>query len=164
MKYERMKLRHALFGIDAKYKKKKVFSADESDFDDDDVVEVEEALKVKELERVQKKFAKENEKLVADEEPEMVPEVLKEREKAVHDEYKHLAKERKMGKATLKRDRAPEKIEEAISKLDDKIKTFKLQMEDRKAGKKVALGTSKINYLDPRCASLSQVVLRSKLT
>ena len=52
MKYERMKLRHALFGLDAKYKKKKAYSADESDFDDDDVVEVEEMLKAKEIERV----------------------------------------------------------------------------------------------------------------
>lgn len=150
MKYERMKLRHALFGLDAKYKKKKAYSADESDFEDEDVVEVEEMLKAKELERVQKKFTKENEKLAADGEPEQKADVLKEREKAVLDEYKRLAKERGTGKATLKREKAPEKIEEAIAKLDDRIKTFKLQMEDREAGKEVALGTSKINYLDPR--------------
>ncbi|KZV62587.1 hypothetical protein PENSPDRAFT_591194 [Peniophora sp. CONT] len=150
MKYERMKLRHALFSLDAKYKKKKAYSADESDFDDDDIVEVEEQLKEKELERVQKKFAKENEKLVADDEPEQGADVLAEREKAVVEEYKRLAKERGTGKAKLKRDRAPEKIEEAIGKIDERIKTFKLQMEDREAGKEVALGTSKINYLDPR--------------
>lgn len=43
-----------------------------------------------------------------------------------------------------------EKIEELIQKLDERIKTHKLQMEDREEGKEVALGTSKINYLDPR--------------
>ena len=98
-------------------------------------------LKAKELERVQKKFAKENEKLAADGEPELGDDVLKEREEAVNDEYKRLAKERGTGKATLKRDKAPEKIEEQIEKLDEKIKTHKLQIVDREEGKEVSLGT-----------------------
>jgi DNA topoisomerase-1 len=41
----------------------------------------------------------------------------------------------------LKRERPAEKIEESIDKLSEKIKTFKLQMVDRDAGKEVALGT-----------------------
>ena len=36
---------------------------------------------------------------------------------------------------------ATERIEADIEKLDEKIKAFKLQMEDREAGKEVALGT-----------------------
>jgi len=61
-----------------------------------------------------------------------------------------LAKERGTDKAELKKERPTEKIEDGIQKLDEKIRTFKLQMVDREAGKDVALGTSKINYLDPR--------------
>ena len=41
----------------------------------------------------------------------------------------------------MKRPKPVEKIEERIEKLDDKMKTFKLQMEDREEGKEVALGT-----------------------
>jgi C-terminal topoisomerase domain len=62
-----------------------------------------------------------------------------------------------MGKATLKRDKPPEKLVEATDRLEEKIKTFKLQMVDREAGKEVALGTSKINYLDPRWVALSRI-------
>ena len=63
--------------------------------------------------------------------------------------FEALAKERGTGKATLKRERPEEKIEEAIDKLTEKIKAFKLQIVDRDEGKEVALGTrysaSKLN-------------------
>ncbi|KZT10810.1 uncharacterized protein LAESUDRAFT_644274 [Laetiporus sulphureus 93-53] len=150
MKYERMKLRHAMFAIDSKYKKKAKYAQDESDLDDDAIAEHEEQAKAKELERVEKKFAKDNEKLVEEGKQPQDESVLKTKRKEVEDEFKILKKERGTGKAVLKRDRPLEKIEEAIEKLDEKVKTFKLQMEDREAGKEVALGTSKINYLDPR--------------
>jgi DNA topoisomerase-1 len=51
----------------------------------------------------------------------------------------------------LKRDKPAEKLIEGIDKLEEKIKAFKLQIVlDREAGKEVTLGTSTINYLDPR--------------
>ncbi|PCH36078.1 hypothetical protein WOLCODRAFT_140214 [Wolfiporia cocos MD-104 SS10] len=149
-KYERMKLRHALFAIDPKYKKKSQYKDDESDLDDDGIAEHEEQMKAKEIEKVEKKFQKDNEKLVDEGQKPQDGSVLKAKIKEIEEEFKKLKKERGTGKATLKRDRPTEKIEEAIEKLDEKIKTYKLQMEDREAGKEVALSTSKINYLDPR--------------
>jgi len=149
-KYERMKLRHALFAIDSKFKKKKEFADDESDLDDDAIEQHEEQMKAKEMEKAEKKFEKDNAKLVDDGKEPQKESVLKEKLKDIEAEFKRLAKERGTGKAELKRDRPVEKIVEGIERLDEKIKTFKLQMEDREAGKEVALGTSKINYLDPR--------------
>ncbi|OBZ70772.1 DNA topoisomerase 1 [Grifola frondosa] len=149
-KYERMKLRHALFAIDPKYKKKKKYMDDESDLDDDVLAELEDNLKTKEIEKAEKKFQKDNEKLVDEGKEPQQESVLKTKLKEIEAEFKRLEKERGTGKATLKKERPTEKIEEGIDKLDEKIKTFKLQMEDREAGKEVALGTSKINYLDPR--------------
>jgi len=68
----------------------------------------------------------------------------------IDNEFAGLEKERGMGKATPKRDKPSEKLVEAIDRLEENIKAFKFQMVDREAGKEVALGTSKINYLDPR--------------
>lgn len=147
MKYDRMKLRHALFAIDSKYKKQKAYKDDESDLDDDDIAEHEESLKVKEIERVQKKFAKENEKLQEDGKKPQPDSVLKERLKEVDDEYKKLKKERGTNKAAFARARPVEKIEEMISKLDERMKTFKLQMLDREAGKEVALTTRYVPHV-----------------
>lgn len=152
-----MKLRHALLAADSKYKKQKKYAQDESDLDEDAVAEHEEACKAREIERAEKKFSKENEKLTEEGKPAQGKDVLRSRLRAIDDEFERLEKERGTGKATLKRDRAPEKLAEGIDRLEDKIKAFKLQMVDREAGKEVALGTSKINYLDPRWVTLSRI-------
>lgn len=145
-----MKLRHALFAIDSKFKKKKLYAEDESDLDDEAVAEHEEQWKAREIEKAEKKFQKDNEKLTEQGEKPQPESALKEKIKEVEIEFKRLKKERGTSKHELKREKPTDKIEEAIQKLDEKIKAFKLQMEDREAGKEVALGTSKINYLDPR--------------
>jgi len=149
-KYDRMKLRHALFAADPKYKKQKKYTEDESDLDEDAVAEHEEQCKAREVERTEKKFAKENEKLVEEGKPAQGEDVLRSRLRAIEDEFARLEKERGTAMAALKRDKATEKLVEGIDKLEEKIKAFKLQIVDREAGKEVALGTSKINYLDPR--------------
>lgn len=136
-----MKLRHVLFGIDKKYKKHKKYALDESDIDEEAVVEIEEKTKEKEKEKAEKKFAKENEKLLADDKKAQDDSVLQERLEEIDVEFERLAKERGTGKALLKREKPAEKIEEAIDKLDEKITTAKLQMVDREAGKEIALGT-----------------------
>jgi DNA topoisomerase-1 len=141
LKYERMKLRHVLFGVDSKYKKQKKYSADESDIDDEWIETHENLLKSKDIEKAEKKFAKDNEKLVEEDKKPQSDSVLQEKIEAIEAEYDRLAQERGTGKASLKRDRATEKIEDSIDKLDERIKTFKLQMDDRDAGKEIALGT-----------------------
>ncbi|RXW24996.1 hypothetical protein EST38_g878 [Candolleomyces aberdarensis] len=150
LKYDRMKLRHVLFSQEPKAKKNKKYNEEESDLDEDWIEEHEENLKAKEIEKAEKKFAKENEKLEADGKKPHKDSVLKERLAAVEEDFERLAKERGTKKATLKKDRPTDKLEEAIDKLTDKVKAFKLQMIDRDEGKEVALSTSKINYLDPR--------------
>jgi DNA topoisomerase-1 len=145
-----MKLRHALFATDPKYQKQKKYAGDESDLDDEAVEEHEEQCKAREIERTEKKFAKENEKLAEEGKPAQGEDLLRSRLRAVEDEFARLEKERGTRKAALKRDKPAEKLIESIDKLEDKIKAFRLQMVDREAGKEVALGTSKINYLDPR--------------
>jgi len=136
-----MKLRHALFKMDTKHKKNPKYKENESDIDDDWIVEHEEQTKAKEIEKVEKKFARENEKLEEEGGKPQKESVLKDRIGEIEEEFKRLAKERGTGKAVLKRERAEDKIEEAIDKLSEKIRSFKLQIVDRDAGKEVALGT-----------------------
>lgn len=139
-KYERMKLRHALFKLDSKYKKNPLYKDNESDVDDEWIAEHEDNLKAREIEKVEKRFAKENEKLEEEDKKPLEDSILQDRIRDVEAEFKRLAKERSTGKADAK-NRTPDKIEEAIEKLTDKIRNFKLQMVDRDAGKEVALGT-----------------------
>jgi DNA topoisomerase-1 len=142
-----MKLRHALFNLDSKFKKQKKYAEDESDLDDDWIISYEETLKAKDIEKAEKKFAKENEKLEEDGKKPQKDSVLEDRIQVIEEEYEKLAKERGTKKTALKRDRSAEKIEEAIEKLNDKIKAFKLQIVDRDAGKEVALGTRSVSVV-----------------
>lgn len=136
-----MKLRHALFAIDAKYRKDRKYMEDESDIDEDWIVEHEEATQAKEIEKAEKKFAKENENLQEEGGKPQSESVLQQRIADIKGEFSRLAKERGTGKAVLKRERPIEKIEEAIEKITEKVKAFRLQIVDRDAGKEVALGT-----------------------
>jgi len=134
-----------------KFKKVAKIADDESDMDDEWIAEHEEGLRLKEREKAEKKFAKENEKLVADGEAEQKPSVLEAKLKDIDEEFKVIKKQTRAKKAAaMKNPKTMEKLEENLDKLSEKISQVKLQAIDRDEGKEVALGTSKINYLDPR--------------
>ena len=43
-----------------------------------------------------------------------------------------------------------ERAEHALKNLEEKVKKMSLKLKDREDNKQVALGTSKLNYMDPR--------------
>jgi len=58
------------------------------------------------------------------------------------------SEEKKKKKKKLPSD--PEKIKAAIKKLDESLEAWKIKKTEKDELKTVALGTSKINYIDPR--------------
>ena len=146
-----MKLRYQLFTMDPKYKKKRPdLAEDESDVDDEFIERHETELLEKALESAKKKWEKDNVKLEEEKEEKKPKAVLDERLKEIKAEFKELAKERKTKKVEPRRATTEEKLLDAIIKMDERIATAKIQMGDRDKLKDVALGTSKINYIDPR--------------
>ncbi len=141
LKYERMKLRHALFKLEPKKKKIAKYAELESDLDNEFIESWEESLKDRDVEKAKKKFAKENEKLIAEGEEAQDDSVLQKRIAEIEEELERLASERGTEKAELKRSKPAEKIEAAIEIMETKIKNFKLQMVDKEEGKEVSLGT-----------------------
>ncbi|KAL1409936.1 DNA topoisomerase 1 [Vanrija albida] len=151
VKYQRMKLRLQLFTLNPKAKKKHPeLAEDESDMDDDFIERHEVSLKEKAIDTATKKFEKDNLKLKEQKEKPKPQSELKERIKEIEVEFKELAKERKSRKVEPKGNATEEKLLEQISKVDERIATQKVQLGDRDKLKDVALGTSKINYIDPR--------------
>ncbi|ORY58000.1 hypothetical protein BCR35DRAFT_309531 [Leucosporidium creatinivorum] len=147
LKYQRRKLRYALLA-DADKKIKKEYAEDESDIDDDWIIKHEENLVVLEKEKITKKFQKESKKLEEEGEKPLADSELKDRLKAADDLEKNLKSERKKGWKESKLSEA--KLIAAISKMDDRIQVAKTNATDKDEGKEVSLGTSKINYIDPR--------------
>lgn len=95
--------------------------------------------------KIEKKFQKENQKLVEQGENEMKAKELAERLEAV-DELEAKYKKENRTKKIEAEGKGPtvEKYEAAIQKIEESIKKMEVQAEDREGNKEVALGTSKI--------------------
>ncbi|KAF2088284.1 hypothetical protein K490DRAFT_73229 [Saccharata proteae CBS 121410] len=153
LRYQQWRIKQMMLDVDPKIKKKKgaeYFSLPE-DIAQEWVREHQAALVEEQREKIRKKFAKDNEKLVAEGQKEMKDKELRERLEAADELEKKFKKENKTGKVEAEgKGASVEKFEAQLDKLSQRIETMKIQAEDKENNKEVALGTSKINYIDPR--------------
>jgi len=142
-----------MLDIDPKLKKKRgadYFERDE-DLDQEWVLQHQAALVEEQRQKITKKFEKDNEKRVAEGEKEMKNKELEERLEVADDMEKKFKKENKSGKIEAEgKGPTVDKMEASLDKLTQRIETMKVQLADKDNNKEVALGTSKINYIDPR--------------
>lgn len=136
-----------ILDVDPKQKKKKGAEWFELDDDLDEawILEHQAFLVAEQRTKIEKKFQKDNEKLVAEGEKEMKKKELDERLEVADELEKKFKKENKSKKVEPEgKGPTVEKYETNIKKLDERIATMRLQAEDREGNKEVALGTSKI--------------------
>ncbi|KAF2217956.1 hypothetical protein CERZMDRAFT_55324 [Cercospora zeae-maydis SCOH1-5] len=153
LRYQQTRIKRMMLDLDSKLKKKKgeAFFALPEGLGEAWQEKHHQALVEEQRTKITKKFEKENEKLAAEGEKEMKPKELEERLEVVRELEKKLKKELKTGKVEAEGKTASiEKYEKDLEKLDTRIATLQTQAEDRDNNKEVALGTSKINYIDPR--------------
>ncbi|KAL9107637.1 MAG: hypothetical protein Q9187_008400 [Circinaria calcarea] len=153
LKYQKWRLKQMMIDVDPKIKKIKgaAYFELEDDLDQDWIKEHQDYLVEEQRQKIQKKFDKENEKLRAEGQTEMKAKELEERMEVADELEKKFKKENKTGKVEAE-GKGPtiEKLENNLTKLDQRIVNMGLQAEDKESNKEVALGTSKINYIDPR--------------
>lgn len=147
------RLKQMMLDLEPSLKKKKgaaFFELDE-DIDEEWVKEHQAFLVEEQRQKIKKKFEKDNEKLAAEGEKEMKASELESRLEVAKDLEKKYNKENKSGKVEAE-GRGPtiEKLEAAITKIKQRVENMELQAQDKEDNKEVALGTSKINYIDPR--------------
>ncbi|KAJ3172818.1 DNA topoisomerase 1 [Geranomyces variabilis] len=131
LKYERMLLRQSMLELDPKLKKKRPELDElESDLDDEFIESHKQALAEKEKDQLAVKLERENTKRAQEGAP-----LLKELEV------------KKPAQPSL------ESLEKKLVKIDERIQAQKMLLIDKDEGKSTALGTSKINYIDPRISA-----------
>ncbi|KAI2633709.1 hypothetical protein GGS26DRAFT_554401 [Hypomontagnella submonticulosa] len=153
LKYQKWRNKMMLLDVDPKQKKKKgaAFFELDADLDDAWILEHQNFLVEEQRTKIQKKFEKDNQKLEEEGKKPMPDKELKERLKVADELAKKFKKENKTKKVEAEgRGPTVEKIEGNIQKIEERIRTLELQAADRDGNKEVALGTSKINYIDPR--------------
>ncbi|KAH7399609.1 eukaryotic DNA topoisomerase I [Pyrenochaeta sp. MPI-SDFR-AT-0127] len=153
LRYQVWRTKMMMIDVDPKMKKKK--GADYFERPEDlttEWVKQHQDAEVEEMrQKITKKFEKDNEKLVADGEKEMKPKELAERLEKADELAAKYKKENKTGKVEAEgKGPSVEKLEGNIDKINQRIENMRIQMEDKEGNKEVALGTSKINYIDPR--------------
>ncbi|CAG8937595.1 unnamed protein product [Penicillium salamii] len=153
LRYQKWRLKQMMLDLDPTLKKKRsaaFFEIDE-DLDQEWINEHQAFLIEEQRTKINKKFEKDNEKRVADGEKEMKASELEERLNAVKDMEKKFKKENKTGKVEAEaRGATVEKLDAQTQKIDQRVETMSVQAQDKEDNKEVALGTSKINYIDPR--------------
>ncbi|KAF4994166.1 hypothetical protein FGRMN_5940 [Fusarium graminum] len=153
LRYQQWRTKMMILDIETSFKKKKGaawFEKDE-ELDDEWIKEHQQFLLEEQRTKITKKFEKDNEKRKADKERPLPEKELKERLQAIKEMEAKFKKENKTKKVEAEgRGVTVDKLLKAVDKFDERIKTLKLQAEDRDGNKEVALGTSKINYIDPR--------------
>jgi DNA topoisomerase I len=151
LKYQKMRIRKQMIALDPKLKKKQPELLDyESDIDDEWIRQHQKDLVQKQRDAIKKKFDKENEKREKEDEKALPDSELQARLQAADVLAETFSQENKSGTVEPTVNQTLEKCETALKKLDEKIYTLRSQREMRDLNKETALGTSKLNYIDPR--------------
>ncbi|KAG6065194.1 hypothetical protein E4U32_007678 [Claviceps aff. humidiphila group G2b] len=153
LRYQKWRTKKMILDLEPTQKKKKGAAWFELDKDIDMnwVKDHQQFLIEEQRMKITKKFEKDNEKLQANKEKPLPEKELKERLQVVKEMEAKFKKENKAGKVEAEgRGASVDKFMKAIEKLDERVKILETQADDREGNKEVALGTSKINYIDPR--------------
>lgn len=161
MIWQKIKLKRIMLQLDKTMKKKELEYFEEiDDLTKEKELEIVERWSQKELDRISKKFEKDKEKLKF-EKKELSPEDYKVKSTEIKEDHKkklestkelikQYKSEAKKQKYEEKSTYTAEKLKAQIDKLEERIKNTSLQLKDKEENSTVSLGTSKMNYIDPR--------------
>ncbi|KAI5799005.1 hypothetical protein EDC01DRAFT_26439 [Geopyxis carbonaria] len=154
LRYQKLRLKRQILWIEPARQKKKpaYFKPDPELLEEKNWIKDHQKFLIEqEREKITKKFEKDNEKLVADGEKELKPSELKTRLEVLKEMEEEFKEENKTGKVEPKnKSTTVEKVEAAIEKMEERIRKMETEKSVKDENKTVALGTSKINYIDPR--------------
>lgn len=155
LKWKKIRLKKMMLVIEPKLKnkaKEKDYFSDINDLSNDEMIEIIHKVTEREKDRTTKKFERDlqkqkDEKVPASER--LTKKDLNEKLKALSDQEKEYKKEIR-GKPEVKSSMTVEKLKQQVEKIEQQIKNTTLQKQDKEDNSTVALGTSKLNYIDPR--------------
>ncbi|CCE64866.1 hypothetical protein TPHA_0J00430 [Tetrapisispora phaffii CBS 4417] len=155
LEWQAWRLKKAMVQIDAdavnKSKNKKFLTKVIKTFTKTEQKKIHKLIIDRENDRVQKRYIRENDAKKFENEEELGESVLKEWLQKVEEKKIEYNKEVESDEIEITtKINTVEKIEKQLEKLKLRIETSSIQLKDREENSQVSLGTSKINYIDPR--------------
>lgn len=120
------------------------------DLSKEDTEHIHRALIERAREAAHKRFQRENDKLKIEDKPLLTEKDLEEKMEKVNELEKEYAEELKTGKPQIKKSVTVEKLKSQVDTLTNRILNTTFQLKDKEDNSEVSLGTSKMNYIDPR--------------
>lgn len=120
------------------------------DLSKEDTEHIHRALIERAREAARKRFQRENDKLKIEDKPLLTEKDLEEKMEKVNELEKEYAEELKTGKPQIKKSVTVEKLKSQVDTLTNRILNTTFQLKDKEDNSEVSLGTSKMNYIDPR--------------
>lgn len=151
LEWQKIRLKKAILQLDKKQMKERPkFFEEVEDITKEDEMAIHKRIIEREVEKCHKKFARDNDKRKFENMELLKESDLKEWLDKVEEQRLNFEQELKTGVVELKMASTVEKLDKQIEKLDQRIQNSAIQLRDKEENSQVSLGTSKINYIDPR--------------
>ncbi|KAI5962999.1 TOP1 [Candida pseudojiufengensis] len=150
--WQKIRLKKMILQLDPKLQKKdpKYFEEIE-DLTNEDIESIHESIIERQKEQAFKKLDRDNEKLKLEKKPLLKKSDIKDKLTKIEELAKEYKKELKTGKFEINPSKTTvEKLKLQIENIENKITTTSLSLKDKEDNSEVSLGTSKMNYIDPR--------------
>ncbi|EGV64959.1 DNA topoisomerase 1 [Yamadazyma tenuis] len=149
--WNKIRLKQMMLELDPKLKRKDPkYFAEIEDLSKEDIMVIQEKILERTKEQVAKKFERDNEKLKAESKDQLTANDLKERMQKVKELQAEFKIELASGKPEIKKSVTVEKLKSQVEQIEQRILNTQFQLKDKEDNSEVSLGTSKMNYIDPR--------------
>lgn len=151
MEWQKIRLKRMILSLDKGEKKRKPKYFEEiDDLTKEDLMMIVHRMIERQKDQAQKKWARDNEKRKAEGQELLGEDDLQEKIDKIEETKKDYEKEVETGVPEVTKGATVSKLETQIEKLENRILNTSFQLKDKEDNSEVSLGTSKMNYIDPR--------------
>ncbi|SGZ53237.1 CIC11C00000004404 [Sungouiella intermedia] len=151
MEWQKIRMKRMILQLDPSEKKKKPKYFEEiDDLTKEDLMMIVHRLIEKQKEQAQKKWARDNEKRKAEKQELLGEDDLQDKLDKIEETKKEYETEVETENPEVPKGSTVAKLQSQIEKLENRILNTSFQLKDKEDNSEVSLGTSKMNYIDPR--------------
>lgn len=151
MELQKIRLKRMILELEPSEKKKNSkFYEEIDDLTKEDLLMIIHRMIEKQKEQAQKKWVRDNEKRKLEKQDPLGEDDLQEKLDKIDESKKDYEDEVESGKVDVTKGATVAKLKTQIEKLDNRILNTSFQLKDKEDNSEVSLGTSKMNYIDPR--------------
>lgn len=151
MEWQKLRLKKMILQLDEQQRQENpTYFAEINDMPDEMLKQVIDEHGAKLKDQARKKWARDNEKRELEKEPPLSNEDLDEKILQIDELIHTYLEEVDSGSVQVTKGATVDKLRGQIEKIENRITNTSLQLKDKEDNSEVSLGTSKLNYIDPR--------------